>query len=153
RLFGQSWETPFVPVPGGEITAEAVSTMIENFHRTYVERSGNRFEFVPVQGVTFRVRAVVEATKVEYPELPERGEGEPPVRRTLTIDHLGVGSGRAAAVSAAEYQRSELLAGDRIPGPAVIREPLSTTFVVPGQTATVGSHGELRIRQDERSHA
>ncbi|ODU07711.1 MAG: 5-oxoprolinase [Pseudonocardia sp. SCN 72-86] len=154
RLYGQSWETPFVPVPSGDITPDAMTEMIASFHDTYVERSGNRFEFVPVQGVTFRVRAVVEAAKVEYPELRIRESGTPPTRRTSTIQYLGVGTDEpGGSVSAAEYQRSELLAGDVIAGPAVIREPLSTTFVVPGQTATVGRYGELRIRQDERTQA
>lgn len=50
-------------------------------------------------------------------------------------------------VQAGEYQRDQLLAGDQISGPAVIREPLSTTFLVPNQIATVGAHGELRIRK------
>lgn len=154
RLHGQSWETPFVPVPAGDITGDAMSEMIQNFHRTYADRSGNTFEFVPVQGVTFRVRAVVAAAKVEYPELAERDSGEPPVRRTLTIQHLGIDDQQSAGgVPAAEYDRADLLAGDRIPGPAVIREPLSTTFLVLGQTATVGRRGELRIRQDERNEA
>jgi N-methylhydantoinase A len=152
RLYGQTWETPFVAVPDGTITEDSVAGMIAAFHDTYAERSGNRFEFVPVQGVTFRVRAVVDSAKVEYPRLPERGSGEVPVRRTLTIQHLGIhGADGTEGVEAAEYERTALLAGDRIPGPAVIREPLSTTFLVPGQTATVGAYGELRIRMNDRS--
>lgn len=143
RLYGQTWETPFVAVPDGPITADSIDTMIAGFHATYEERSGNRFEFVPVQGVTFRIRAVIDTAKVQYPELPRRTSGEPPMRRTLSIRHLS-----ADTVEAPEYERDALLAGDRIPGPAVIREPLSTTFLVPGQTATVGSLGELRIRQN-----
>lgn len=147
RLFGQSWETPFVPVPDGEITPAVIEKMTTDFHDTYVERSGNRFEFVPVQAVTFRVRAVVEASKVEYPVLAERAPGEAvPVRRTLEIRYL-----RAQAVQANEYEREDLRAGDHIPGPAVIREPLSTTFLVSGQTAAVGIYGELRIRQDDHA--
>lgn len=154
RLYGQTWETPFVTVPDGIITAESVNQMIASFHDTYAERSGHRFEFVPVQAVTFRVRAVVEAEKVTYPELPSRESGEVPVRRTLTIQYLDLDTTAAdGGVPAAEYERSDLLAGDRVPGPAVIREPLSTTFLVPGQTATVGRYGELRIRQDDRSEA
>ncbi|HZZ46577.1 MAG TPA: hydantoinase/oxoprolinase family protein [Pseudonocardia sp.] len=146
RLYGQSWETPFVPVPDGEISADTVEGMTASFHDTYVERSGNRFEFVPVQAVTFRVRAVVDSAKVEYPRLPERPAGEAvPVGRTVTIRHL-----TTEPVEAREYDREDLRAGDRIPGPAVIREALSTTFVVPGQTATVGALGELRIRLDQR---
>lgn len=143
RLYGQTWETPFIPVPDGPITPDAIQGMIDDFHRTYEERSGNRFEFVPVQAVTFRVRAVVDATKVDYPEVPARESGEPPVSRTTTIRYL-----TDDPLSAPEYEREALRAGDRIPGPALIREPLSTTFLVPGQTATVGRIGELRIRQD-----
>ncbi|WP_312858245.1 hydantoinase/oxoprolinase family protein [Pseudonocardia pini] len=143
RLYGQTWETPFVPVPEGTIDADGIAQMTADFHRVYEERSGNRFEFVPVQGVTFRVRAVVDAAKVEYPELSTRGSGAVPTTGTVTLEHFG-----AEPVEAREYDREALLAGDRIPGPALIRERLSTTFVVPGQTATVGRIGELRIRQD-----
>ncbi|WP_435581908.1 hydantoinase/oxoprolinase family protein [Amycolatopsis thermoflava] len=143
RLAGQTWETPFIAVPNGEITAEGVEQMVANFHEAYAERSGNKFEALPVQGVTYRVQAVVNADKVEYPVLPERPAGErPEPTRTLTIRYL-----TDEDLPAHEYQRADLRAGDQIPGPAVVREPLSTTFLVPGQTAHVGSHGELRIRK------
>ncbi|WP_431926627.1 hydantoinase/oxoprolinase family protein [Amycolatopsis tucumanensis] len=143
RLAGQTWETPFITVPDGEITAEGVEQMVANFHAAYAERSGNKFEALPVQGVTYRVQAVVHADKVEYPVLPERAAGErPEPTRTLTIRYL-----TDEDLPAHEYQRADLRAGDAIDGPAVIREPLSTTFLVPGQTGHVGTHGELRIRK------
>jgi N-methylhydantoinase A len=143
RLAGQTWETPFIEVPDGEITAEAVDTMVSNFHDAYAERSGNRFEALPVQGVTYRVQAVAKAEKVQYPVVPERPAGEQPEpTRTITIRYLG-----DTPLEAGEYQRDDLRSGDKIPGPAVIREPLSTTFLVPGQVATVGAYGELRIRK------
>jgi N-methylhydantoinase A len=146
RLYGQTWETPFVSVPAGTIDDAAISQMTAGFHDTYVERSGNRFEFVPVQAVTFRVQAVIDSPKVEYPRLPERAAEEPvPVKRSRPIHYL-----RADPVTADEYDRDDLMAGDQISGPAVIREPMSTTFVVPDQTATVGPYGELRIRQNPR---
>jgi N-methylhydantoinase A len=146
RLYGQTWETPFVSVPAGTIDDAAISQMTASFHDTYVERSGNRFEFVPVQAVTFRVQAVIDSPKVEYPRLPERAAEEPvPVKRSRPILYL-----RADPVTAEEYDRGDLMAGDQISGPAVIREPMSTTFVVPDQTATVGLYGELRIRQNPR---
>jgi N-methylhydantoinase A len=143
RLAGQTWETPFIEVPDGEITADAVATMVSNFHDAYAERSGNRFEALPVQGVTYRVQAVAQSDKVEYPVVPEReGGGAPEPKRTITIRYL-----TDSELSAGEYERAELRAGDEIPGPAVIREPLSTTFLVPGQVARVGTYGELRIRK------
>ncbi|MEV4601050.1 hydantoinase/oxoprolinase family protein [Amycolatopsis sp. NPDC049253] len=143
RLAGQTWETPFIGVPAGTIDAEAVATMVANFHEAYAERSGNKFEALPVQGVTYRVQAVAKADKVEYPKIPERAAGEilQPTR-TLKIRYL-----TDDVLDAGEYQRADLRVGDQVPGPAVVREPLSTTFLVPGQIATVGTYGELRIRK------
>jgi N-methylhydantoinase A len=141
RLLGQTWETPLVEVPGGTIDAAAIETIIANFHTTYEERTGNRFEILPVQGVTFRVQVSVASTKVSYPELPAREGPPPPPRRTVRIAHLSPGE----QLDAAEYERDDLLCGDIVNGPAVIRERLSTTFILPGQTAEVGRHAEIRI--------
>ena len=141
RLLGQTWETPFIEIPGGTIDEAAVATMIANFHDVYEQRSGNRFEAIPVQGVTYRVQAVVHAEKVDYPRLESRnGSGTPRAGRTLRLRHLGDGD-----LEAGEFQRAELLAGDRVAGPAVIREPMSTTLVPAGAAATVGTYGELVI--------
>jgi N-methylhydantoinase A len=144
RLVGQTWETPFIEVPGGELQAADIETMVENFHVTYAERSGNRFDAIPVQGVTFRVQAVVPSAKVAYPELPKRG-GEPLTpTRELQIHHLSDDS-----LAAPEYDRLTLCAGDVIEGPAIIREALSTTFMIPGQQATIGTYGEIHITTTE----
>ena len=48
------------------------------------------------------------------------------------------------------YDRECLRAGQRIRGPAIIREPMSTTHVVAGQQARVGTHGELIIERTDR---
>lgn len=139
-LMGQSWETPFVNIPPGQITGELVQQMIANFHDEYEARTGNRFEALPVQGVTYRVEAVVPAEKVEYPRLPARESGSVEPTRQIEIRYL-----TDEPLSAGEYQRTDLLAGDQVAGPAVIREPLSTTFVPPAHQAVVGTYGELHI--------
>lgn len=150
HLVGQSWDTPFVPVPDGTIDGAAVATMIGAFHDTYQERSRNRFDMVPVEGVTFRVRAVLDTTKVEYPVVPERGPDEPLIPdRTVTLRYLGdletddIESGQPAAV----YHREALRAGDELDGPIIVNEGLSTTHVGAGQRMTVGRYGELVIRR------
>ncbi len=66
RLLGQSWETPFVEVGDGPITAETMPALVERFHEAYERRYGNRFPYVPVQGVTYRVQLVVPADKIEH---------------------------------------------------------------------------------------
>lgn len=145
RLSGQTWETPFIDVPDGEIDEACVEVMVANFHSAYEDRAGNRFEALPVQGVTYRLQAVIPSEKVSYPEIAGRTAGEhpTPIRHT-TIKYL-----TDTDLTAAEYNRSTLLAGDTITGPAVIREPLSTTFMLPEQIATIGTFGEIIIRQSE----
>nr|BBH91903.1 5-oxoprolinase [Thermogemmatispora argillosa] len=140
RLLGQTWETPFVEVPAGEITAETIATMIANFHRVYEQRSGNRFEAIPVQSVTYRVQVVVPSQKVEYPFLGEGQPHEVAPERWTTLRYLGNGELRVA-----EYERDHLTSGALVRGPAIIREPTSTIHVVAGQVARVGSWGEIVI--------
>lgn len=142
KLIGQSWETPFIAVPSGPLDAAGVNTMIDNFHGAYQERSGNRFEAIAVQAATFRVQAVVSMPKVEHDAVPD-SNGRPAVpSKTITISYL-----ESDPIEAGEYDRADLQSGQRIIGPAVVRETMSTTLIVPGQEAIVGQYGELRIRK------
>jgi N-methylhydantoinase A len=143
RLLGQSWETPFIEVPDGPITEETIPELVERFHAEYERRYGNRFPYVPVQGVTYRVQLVVPSDKVEYP--PDDGEpveAEPSGIVELRFFADGV-------LEAGEYMREAIPVGGRMRGPAVVREPLSTTFVCPGQVAEVGRFGEISIEQSD----
>lgn len=149
HLVGQSWDTPFVPVPGGTIDAAAVEKMVASFHDTYETRSGNRFDHFPVQGVTFRVRAVQDTEKVQYPKIPGREPGSVPTPvRTVTLSYLGdLDKPEDTGTQADVYDRESLRHGDVIDGPAIIAEKLSTTHVGAGQRATVGQYGEMVIRK------
>jgi N-methylhydantoinase A len=141
RLVGQSWETPFVSVPDGPITEETIGELVERFHAEYERRYGNRFPYVPVQGVSYRVELVAPAEKVEYAAsaMTRARPGSGP-QRTVELRYLD-----EKPLQAAEYAREELSAGTQVDGPAIVREALSTTFVCPGQKATVGRFGELVI--------
>jgi N-methylhydantoinase A len=48
--------------------------------------------------------------------------------------------------SAPTYRRAELLAGNRINGPALIEEHASTTVLMPGDRMTVDAYGNLVIK-------
>jgi N-methylhydantoinase A len=54
-------------------------------------------------------------------------------------------------VTARVYDRDRLLAGNVIPGPAVVAEMDSTTLVLPGHAATVHRSGSLLIRPLEHT--
>jgi N-methylhydantoinase A len=139
RLFGQSWDTPFIPVPAGRLDEHSIATMIDAFHEAYERRNGNRFEWLPVEGVTYRVQIVVDSDKVEYPPLAPR-EGELRASGRVVLQHLEAGD-----VEALTYARDALAPGDVIAGPGIITEETSTTFVPPGRTATVGRFGEFHV--------
>jgi N-methylhydantoinase A len=141
RLLGQSWETPFVDVPAGDLGPEQVELMIGSFHDVYESRFGNRFSELAVEGVTYRVEAVIELEKVTYPRIA-KGGGEVSPRCSTVLAGLG-----DADALAGEYERDDLRAGDLVRGPAIIREPMSTTHVRAGQVARVGDYGELVIQR------
>jgi N-methylhydantoinase A len=140
RLLGQTWETPFIDVPGGKLDGTAIETMIESFHRAYEDRAGNRFEELPVQGVTYRVQVILPVEKASYPRLERREGGPLEASGSVSLRYLGDGE-----IEAAEYERANLRHGDEIEGPAIIREDLSTTHIGAGQRARVGTLGELVI--------
>ena len=148
HLAGQSWDTPFVPVPSGLIDQDAVAAMTLAFHDTYQSRSGNRFDFMPVEGVTFRVRAVLDTPKVSYPEIPARSDEPLTAVRSVTLKYLGgLEANRDSSQLAKVYTRTSLRAGDVIEGPAIVSEELSTTHICDSQVATIGRYGEIVIRK------
>jgi N-methylhydantoinase A len=138
---GQTWETPFVTVPPGRITAKSVENLIEAFNDGYEEMWGNRFAYLPVIACSYRTSCIVPMRKAEYRELPERKAGRPQgvPRRLAYLPE--------AEADVLEYERGDLYRGDVIDGPAIIREPMSTTMVCAGQTAAVGRYGEIRIER------
>ena len=142
QLVGQTWETPFIDAPSGTIDAGAIETMIRNFHGAYADRNGNRFESIPVQGVTYRVHALVPTKKVNYVKLPER-QGEPLRGIDTTVVRYLADAEQLAQV----YSRSSLRAGDEVRGPAIIREALSTTYITQNQIGRVGIFGEINIER------
>ena len=52
---------------------------------------------------------------------------------------------RGNEIEVNEYKREYLQHEDTIKGPAIIREPMSTTFILEGQNAIVGKYGEIYI--------
>jgi N-methylhydantoinase A len=139
RLFGQSWETPFVQIPEGPID---IGDLVERFHETYERRYGHSFPYIPVQGVSYRVELRVPSEKVEFTAsgVESENDSHPGPPRAIELRHLP-----DEPLEATEYVRSSLPVGARLSGPVVIREGLATTFVVPGQTVEVGTLGELVI--------
>lgn len=141
RLLGQTWETPFVDVPDGPITAETLRDLEQRFHLEYTRRNGQGFPDMPVQGVAWRVQLIAESRKFQWAEVPrQRGAPVPEGKRTLR-------QVSETPLEARTYARNSLGNGAVIDGPAIIHEALATTFVGPAQRATIGRHGEIYIER------
>jgi N-methylhydantoinase A len=90
--------------------------------------------------VSLRVSAIGRLGKPRFSKIPQ-GEPTPPraaLRSTRSVIFDGHGE-----VKAAVFDRTKLLQGNVINGPAIIEEAASTTVVEPGDTVTVNAYGHL----------
>lgn len=148
RLVGQGWETPFVEFPPGDITRESISQVITSFHDAYEDRNGNRFEHIPVEGVTYRVELIVPSEKVRYPSGPVPDPSMATPTDDVTLHYLD-----DEPVQAPRFDRFSLVPGATVHGPAIIREEHSTTFIPSGLKAVAGQAGELIVTNAPRKEA
>jgi 5-oxoprolinase (ATP-hydrolysing) len=114
----------------------------------FTEAHRRRFGFATPERPVVVEACVVEVTapgeQVREAALPPRAPGEPiPVLDTITLF-----SGDMAH-PAPVLDRAALRAGDRIPGPALIREAIATTVVEPGWTAELTPLNHLILRRTE----
>ena len=90
---------------------------------------------------TVAVEAVAPGEPVAEPTLAAREDGAPP-----PVDTVDLWSG-GAAHRAPVFDRTALRAGDRLPGPALVREANATTVVEPGWTAEVTARDHMLLRR------
>ncbi len=130
----------FLPVPFGP--HDQVLAAFTDAHR-------RRFGFATPERQVVVEACVAEVTapgeRVEEAALPPRPAGEPlPVLEAVALFTGG------AAHQAPVLDREALRAGDRIAGPALIREANATTVVEPGWTAEVTPRNHLLLRRTEQ---
>src|SRR4030095_5277187 len=100
--------------------------------------------------VSLRVSAIGRLGKPQFAQIAQ-GEKTPPAnarRGSRSVIFEGAGSADAVV-----YDRTQMLRGNVIEGPAIIEEVPSTTVVEPGDTATVNEYGHLVMDCEARSNA
>ena len=90
--------------------------------------------------VSLRVSAIGRLGKPQFPKIPQGDAVSPVAARRGTRSVIFEGSGEQVA---AVFDRTKLLHGNVINGPAIIEEVASTTVVEPGDTVTVNAFGHL----------
>jgi N-methylhydantoinase A/oxoprolinase/acetone carboxylase beta subunit len=141
RYLGQSYEltVPFRSDPFHNYS------YINDFHRQHRRLFSYHHQDRPVEIVNLRIKAVAKTKKVKLesfepnPEIPKKARFK---KQCLFYHH--------EKYQADVYNRSELLAGNRISGPALIVDGESTTFLPPGYQANVDPYLNLIIERREK---
>jgi N-methylhydantoinase A len=142
RYLGQNFELR-VPEPAERGDVEALRrAFLREHERVY----GYAADDEPVQVVNVRLTALGDPEPLDLPAVAAAPKPDPGAARVgerpVWFDETG------AFTPTPVYRREKLLAGHTIPGPAIVEQMDSTTVVLPGQSATVDTHGNLLIRTD-----
>ncbi len=127
RYQGQSFHLD-IPWDGDMTAAEAA------FHEKHEQRYGHRLE-LPVEWVHVRVRLVARQSTTALPALTERPDGSPSARVAM--------AGQQDPVTV--FERERLAPGQTLSGPALICEPVATTWLAPGWSLEVSTAGHLLL--------
>jgi N-methylhydantoinase A len=140
RYLGQNYSLR-VPVPttGGRLTDDDLARLLDSFHADHRRRYGYDIPDEIVELVDVTVTATGPTPDPQVPRLAA-GEREPS-KGTRPVYFRGEGW-----VETAVLDRAALAPGAAVDGPAVIEEPMSTTLVHPGQSASVDAYGNCLLR-------
>ena len=144
RYAGQNYELN-VPVPDLPDDAALLEALTSNFNEAYSRLYDYTAPEEAIEIMTFRVEAY---GVVEKPQFTAHADAGPDASATALElrDVYMPESGDFVATQV--FDRDRLQTGNRIEGPAVIEQMDSTTFVLPGQTATVDPYHNLIIEEE-----
>jgi N-methylhydantoinase A len=140
RYVGQEHSVS-VPIPGQLPMVDGVIPLFGAFEDVYEAVYGYRLS-TPAEVVTLRVKAV---GKIPAPKLRPIAHGNGDPRKGLTGTRLVHDFLEVGAQEFRVFDRSRLLAEDRVEGPALIVEPTTTTVVRQHHACTVDRVGSLLI--------
>jgi len=120
-----------------------LDTILADFTAAHRARFGFATPDRPVVAETVAAEATLPGTIAAEASLPARDSGEP-----ASIDRVEIFTG-GKSVEAPVLERTSLRAGDRIAGPALVREANATTVIEPGWTAEVTGLDHMILRRTE----
>ncbi len=130
---------------GYELTISAAGDYVAAFHRLHQQRYGHSDASRGVEVVNVRTRLAGLTPK---PDLDRVARGGASPTAAVAQRRRIFAGGRWA--EAAFYDRTLLLAGNRMRGPAVVGEYGATTFVAPGWKGRVDAFGNLVLEPEKR---
>ncbi len=147
RYAGQGYELAASCDDLGEDWRERIA---EAFHDSHRHEYGFDFPGDPIELINLRVVATAEITGRPRTEV-EQGPADPSPAESGRVRTVFAGREAAAArpLEVTAYERGRLLAGNLLPGPAVVHEMDSTTVVYPGWSAEVLADATMRLTHAE----
>ncbi len=142
RYKGQSYELK-MPVPSGELNAEAIAALREGFHRRHEEEFGHSFEELEIQLVTLRLTAIGALPHIGAAKAKTNGGGAARGAEVY-FERDGV----VEALDTPVLEREAMPVGEPIEGPAIVVQLDSTTVIPPGVTVTRNAAGNLLLAID-----
>jgi N-methylhydantoinase A len=139
RYRGQAYHLA-LPVPDPPIEADDLLALAKSFRERFEDSYGIALD-LPTQLHNLRVH-VIRVVEKFAPRARTLADGDASTARVGERDVVFPSSG-TAPVATALYDRTKLLPGDRLEGPAVIAAPESTIVVPPGTRAEVDPYGTI----------
>ena len=141
RYAGQNYELN-VPVPDLSDDTALLDALKSNFDTAYDRLYDYTAPDDAIEIVTFRLEAYGVVEKPQFSTNPDAG----PDASDAVVDARRIYMPETGDfIETPVYDRERLRTGNRLDGPAVIEQMDSTTFVLPGQSATVDPYHNLII--------
>ncbi len=137
RYSGQNFEIS-VPVEDQRLDSARCRALLKRFHAAHDRAYGFAQTAEPVELVSLRIKLIATLDKPVLPRLKATRKAKPVGKRRICF---ALDDWREAPI----YRRSELAAGQRIVGPAVLEQMDSTTPIYPGDVCRVDTWGNLII--------
>jgi 5-oxoprolinase (ATP-hydrolysing) len=125
------------------VPLRGLETILAEFTVAHRARFGFATPDRAVVAETVAAEAILPGTVSAEATLPSRETGAPE-----PVDHIRMFT-HGAEVDAPVFERTALLAGDHIAGPALVREANATTVIEPGWTAEVTALNHMILRRTE----
>jgi N-methylhydantoinase A len=140
RYKGQTWELT-VPTPDAVRSPQDIQRIAEDFHAIHKRTYGYDMKDEKVIAVNLRAAAIGEVPKVRMKKRASENEKPPSEARTSFRNVFSGGTHIEYQV----FDRTRLVSGNALEGPAIIEEYGSTTVIPPGMKARVDSYDNIII--------
>ena len=142
RYHGQGFELR-ATMPEGAVTQANKSAITGSFHDQHQLDYGYSYRDAEVELITLRAIGSASVRRIEIPTIAAT-DGSSPDRALMFVRPTTFDDGRT--LETPRYDRTKLLAGDKVQGPAILHQHNATTLVPPGYVAETLDYGNTRIR-------